>query len=210
MHTSTYLISTLPPCQKKKKKKNAPPVTSTPFWKLCDLLHPNNQRHSNFKDCSAQDFNLSWQSILRQIFRPFMTGSNNSGEDHAAGTLASPSLLLLYKSLPAQASSIFHEERLTVFLLYSMRHSFNHSMYFMLPNSTWSLLKINLLAFYALWGYFYIFLTGTSQLLETKWVFYSKSWYWCSWQRCSSRVPTDHQLPDSSTNVSYFWSSFIG
>ena len=50
--------------------KNAPPVTSSPFWKLCDLLHLNNQRYSNYMNCSVQDFKLSWQSILRQMMRP--------------------------------------------------------------------------------------------------------------------------------------------
>lgn len=102
-----------------------------------------------------------------------MTGSNKSGEDHAAGTLASPSPLLFYKSLSAQASSIFHEEWSIVFLLYWMRPSSNRSMYFMLPTSTCILLKINLLAFYALWGCFTFF-----------------CWFWYSWQRRSSRVPT--------------------
>ena len=143
MRTSTYLISTLPPCQ-----KNAPPVTSTPFWKLRDLLHlNNNQRHSNCRNCSVQDFNRSWQSVLRRVIRPFVTGYGKSGEDHAAGTLASPSLLLLYKSLSAQASSSFHEEWLIDSLLYGMRHSMTRLMYFKLQTNTSILLKIHLLAF---------------------------------------------------------------
>jgi len=92
------------------------------------------------------------------MIRPFVTGSNKSGEDHAAGTLASPSLLLAYKSLSAQASSTFHEEWLIIFLLYGMGHSMYHLIYFMLPTNNCILLKINGLAFYAFWAYFTYFL----------------------------------------------------
>lgn len=109
------------------------------------------------------------------MIRPLVTGSSKSGEDHAAGTLASPCLLPLYKSLSAQASSIFHEEWLIVFLLYWTRQSLNHLMYFMLPAGTCILLKNKPSCILCFWRSFYIFLTGTRQLLETKWVFYSKA-----------------------------------
>jgi hypothetical protein len=187
--------------------KNAPPVTTSPFWKLCDLLHLNNQRYSNCMHCSVQDFNLSLQSILRWMFWPFMTGSNKSGEDHVAGTLAFPSILLVYKSL---CSSKLHPSW-RVFdcfpglwnetLLLSFDVFYSHKYLYFVKNKPSCIL--------CFLGLLYIFLTGTWQLLETKWVFLSKSWFWCSWQQCSSRVPNDHQHPNSSANVSYFWSSFI-
>jgi len=67
------------------------------------------------------------------MFQPFATSSNELGGGHMSGELDSPILLLLHTSLAAQLSSVLHQMRLTAFVLYGIRLSFNHSVYLMLP-----------------------------------------------------------------------------
>lgn len=54
---------------------------------------------------------------------PFVTGSEESWWDHVAGMFASPTLLLLRRSLSAQSSSVFYLVRVVTSVLYGMKHS---------------------------------------------------------------------------------------
>jgi len=70
--------------------------------------------HSSAEACClpSPHFHIN---ILIPIFWPFMTVTNNTGSDHTAGKLASPTLLLLYKSHALWWGSVCHEARLIIF-----------------------------------------------------------------------------------------------
>jgi len=105
------------------------------------------------------------------LLQPFMTGSDTSWWDHAAGRSVSATLLLLCRSLSGQWSSVFHLVRLTALVFYGMRLSFYQVMYCM-P------LKV-----------FCIFIIGTSQVLGTKWASYSENGFQCALQS----IPINHR-----------------
>jgi hypothetical protein len=110
-----------------------------------------------------------------------------------AGKWASPSLLLLCSSLSAQSRSIFHYVRLTASMLYRMRLSFNHFMYFMIPkkkNSHFN--KENLSCFLRV---FHTFITGISHTLQTNKQFTSKTDFNIL---TFSLVPINHEHWDST------------
>jgi hypothetical protein len=57
---------------------------------------------------STSTFGILPQSrILMQLFQPFVTSSDKSGWYHAASDSASPTLLILRKSPPTEAQTVF-------------------------------------------------------------------------------------------------------
>lgn len=70
-----------------------------------------------------------------------------------AGELTALTVLLLRMSFADQLSSVFHSERLTAFVLYGMRHSYNRLIYFMLPEYLY-LVKYKLSCFSSVLGAF--------------------------------------------------------
>lgn len=84
---------------------------------LCEAEHKTKQLHYRHvqPQCSAkviilnvEDLALLWSPIVIPLFRHFMTTPKEAGWDHTANKLASTPLLLLHRSLSAQASSLFH------------------------------------------------------------------------------------------------------
>lgn len=69
--------------------------------------------HSSAEACClpSPHFHIT---ILIPIFWPFVSVVNKTGRDHTAGKLASPTLLLLYKSHSLWWGSVCHEVRLTL------------------------------------------------------------------------------------------------
>lgn len=84
-----------------------------------------------------------------------------------AGDLASPTLPLLCRSIPAVSNYIYTSlSEADCFCVLQKKPSINHLMYFMLPTSVCILLKINFPAFYAWLGYIIFLLLVFCKFLE--------------------------------------------
>jgi len=65
-------------------------------------------------------------------------------------------------------------------VLNKVRNFFSHFIHFMIPKSIFILLKINLHCFHAFWGYLYIFITGTSEVLAIHYMTHHENGFPCS------------------------------
>lgn len=88
-----------------------------------------------FMNLRVQEFELSRFVIthFHAIVSTSVTGSVKSRRDHMAGKLASNPILLLYRSYSAPSGCVLYLVKIFVFMLYGMRLSFDHLVYFLLP-----------------------------------------------------------------------------
>ena len=127
-----------------------------------------------------QDIDLLWSPVLIPNILAFLTGSDETGWDHMAGSnltllssyytdhMAGSNLTLLsnYYTDHSVPSSCLSLDEVNCSVLYVPRPYFSHLMYFVFPDNSCILLKIKCQSFQGLCGYFICLLFLLLHLLK--------------------------------------------
>jgi hypothetical protein len=99
-----------PQCFVQKTQITDKEHTCSVVWKRPNLTRPwasNMNADQIFMNLNVRNLAFFWPLILTQLLWPFVTSANEMGWNQLIGHSASPTLLLLRRSLSAQLNSVF-------------------------------------------------------------------------------------------------------